>query len=313
MVNPRIGVFGKLPTVGDFVVHNGSMPAARELQQWLVGEVENLAAKRKHAPVVPVKFLIRDSGGSGACIGAMAPSRDRVGREFPLAVFAQIDLPVACHRFPSLPTAYAGFLDSSAKLVGDAATLGLDLTGVLLRSDMLPLPGPQDLEASRTWTHQALEATGGQTLLEAVFGPLSGGVALHGMHMFSTACAHVRGGDPGRASIVLDCPTSDDVQLVFWLRLARDMLDWRRAPPSFFWTGPGGPDTRLLLTLGAPAPGVLHFLADPTVAAEKLWPMRTQNANVIDGARRGLSPGRLRTLGQPPATADLLLQALVAG
>jgi type VI secretion system protein ImpM len=313
VVNPRIGVFGKLPTVGDFVAHNAAHSGARELQTWLVAEVENLAAKRKHVPGVPVKFLIRDPAANGACIGALAPGRDRVGREFPLAVFANIDMPVACHRFPSLPTAYAGFLDHAARLVSEVPALGLDLPGLLLRMDMLQVPGPQELEEARTWTHQALEATGGQTLLEAVFGPLAGGVALHGVHMFATACAHVNGGDPGRASIVLDCPTSDDVQLVFWLRLARELLGWRRAPPSLFWTGPGGPETRLLLTLGAPATGVLHFLADPSVTAEKLWPMRTQSANVIDGARKGLSPTRVRTLSQPPPTAALLLDALVAG
>jgi type VI secretion system protein ImpM len=313
VANPRIGVFGKLPTAGDFVAHNAGLPAARELQTWLVAEVENLAAKRKPVLNAPVKFLIRDPAANGACIGVFAPGRDRVGREFPLAVFAAIDMPVAVHRFPALPTAYAAFLDHGARLVTDAAGLGLDLTGLLLRADTLQLPGPQELEEARTWTHQALEHTGGQTLLEAVFGPIAGGVALHGMHMFSTACAHVHGGDPGRATIVLDCPTSDDVQLVFWLRLARELLGWRRAPPSLFWTGPGGPHTRLLLTLGAPAAGVLHFLSDPTVAAEKLWPMRTQSANVIDGARKGLSPARVRTISQPPSTAAELLSALVAG
>jgi type VI secretion system protein ImpM len=312
-VNPRIGVFGKLPTAGDFVAHNAASPAARELQSWLVAEIENLAAKRKHVPGVPVKFLLRDSAGTDACIGAFAPSRDRVGREFPLCVFATIDTPVACHRFPSLPTAYAGFLDHAAKLCTDAQALGLDLTGVQLRTDMLPLPGPQELEEARTWTHQALEATPGQTLLEALFGPVAGGVALHGVNMFATACAHVKGGDPGRATIVLDCPASDDVQLVFWLRLARELLAWRRASPSVFWTGPGGPHTRLLVTLGAPTAGVLHFIADPTVTAEKLWPMRTQSASVIDGARKSLSPMRVQMLSRPPSTAAQLLDALVAG
>ncbi|MFO0634385.1 MAG: hypothetical protein U0168_16185 [Nannocystaceae bacterium] len=33
-----------MPTVGDFVSHNASQPVARMLQEWLVGEVENLAA-----------------------------------------------------------------------------------------------------------------------------------------------------------------------------------------------------------------------------------------------------------------------------
>jgi type VI secretion system protein ImpM len=313
MANPKLGVFGKLPSAGDFVAHNVASPVARTLQDWMVGEVEGLAAKRKHAPPHPVKFLIRDPNGSAACIGAFAPGRDRVGREFPLAVFSYLDVPVATHRYPSLAVAYAGFLDATERLVTDAPNLGLDLPGVLLRSDMLALPGPQELEEARTWTHQALDATPGQNILEAIFGPLQGGVAMHGVHMITTACAHVQGGDPGRGSIILDCPCTDDVQLVFWLRLTYELLAWRRAPPSFFWAGPGGPHSRLLVVLGAPAPGILHFLSDPTVTADKLWPMRTTNPSVVDNARRSLSPGRVVTLQRPPPTASMLLTALVAG
>lgn len=313
MANPRIGVFGKLPTAGDFVAHNAGSPVGRAYQEWIVGEVENLAAKRKHLPAVPVKFLIRDPAGSSACIGVFAPSRDRVGREFPLAVFATVDLPVAIHRFPSLPIAYAGYLDTIARLVTDAPSQNLDLTGVILRADTAVLPDPVALEEARTWTHQALDATPGATMLEALFGPIAEGVQFHGMHMFTTACAHVRGGDPGRASIVLDCPCTDDVQLVFWLRLAYELLEFRRAPPSIIWTGPGGPASRLLVPLGAPSGGLMHFVADPTATAERLWPMRTTNLGAVEAGRRGLSPARLRALGQPPATASELLTALLAG
>ena len=75
MANPKLGVFGKLPAAGDFVAHNATSPVARTLQDWMVGEVEALAEKRKHAPPHPVKFLIRDPTGNAACIGAFAPSR----------------------------------------------------------------------------------------------------------------------------------------------------------------------------------------------------------------------------------------------
>ncbi len=313
MSNPRLGYFGKLPTVGDFVSHNASQPVARMLQEWLVGEVENLAAKRKHLPASPVKFLLRDAAGTSACIGAFAPGRDRVGREFPLSSFAYVDLPVATNRYPSLAVAYAAFLDAAARMVADAPNLGLDPQGLSIRGDTIALPGPAELEDARTWTHQALDATPGATMLEALFGPATAGVAFHGVHMFTTACAQVHGGDPGKAAIVLDCPCTDDVQLVFWLRLAFELLAWRRAPPSLFWIGPGGPTSRLLVCLGAPAPGVLHFLADPTVAAEKLWPIRSASASAIEAGRRGLSAGRVRALTMPPGTASAVLAALVGG
>ena len=313
MVNPRVGVFGKLATAGDFVAHNASLPVGRALQDWLVGEVENLAAKRKHLPVVPVKFLVRDPAGSGVCIGAFAPSRDRVGREFPLCAFSYVDVPVATHRYPSLPVAYEAFLEAAAHVVAEAAGSMLELPAVLARIDAIVQPGPAELEDARVWTHQALDATPGSTILEALFGPLAGGGALHGMHMFTTACAQVRGGDPGRASIVLDCPSTDDVQVAFWLRLAQELLAWQRAPPSVFWTGPGGPSSRLLIALGAAAPGILHFLGDATVAAEKLWPIRPAAGASMDASRRGLSPARVRALTVPAATAAGVLAAIVGG
>jgi type VI secretion system ImpM family protein len=311
-MNPRVGVFGKVVAAGDFVAHNAGAPVARALQEWLVDEVEQLAGKRKHLPAVPVKFLFRDQSGSGACIGAFAPSRDRVGREFPLCAFTYVDVPVATHRYPSLPVAYEAFLESAAHVVAEAASTGLDLHGVLARIDAIAMPGPQQLEDARTWTHQALDATGGQTILEALFGPLAQGGAMHGVHMFTTACAAVRGGDPGRATIVADCPCTDDVQLVFWLRMAQELLAWQRAAPSLFWCGPGGPTSRLLVCLGAPPMGVLHFLADPMFAAEKLWPIKA-TGQMMDPSQMGLSAGRVRTLTMPPATAAGVLSGIVAG
>jgi type VI secretion system ImpM family protein len=312
-MNPRVGVFGKITVAGDFVAHNAGSAVARALQEWLVAEVEQLAGKRKHLPAVPVKFLFRDSSGTGACIGAFAPSRDRVGREFPLCAFSYVDVPVATHRYPSLPVAYEAFLESAAQVVAEAPAAMMDMNAVLARIDAIPMPGPTQLEDARTWTHQALEATGGQTILEALFGPLAQGGAMHGVHMFTTACAQVRGGDPGRAAIIADCPCTDDVQLVFWLRMAQELLAWQRAPPSLFWSGPGGPTSRLLVCLGAPPAGVLHYLADPTVAAEKLWPIRPSGGAVMDPMQMGLSAGRMRTLSQPPATAAGVLAGIVAG
>lgn len=313
MTRPRVGVFGKLATAGDFVAHNASLPVGRTLQEWLVGEVEQLAAKRKHLPAVPVKFLIRDPNGASACIGAFAPSRDRVGREFPLCAFSYVDVPVATHRFPSLAVAYEPFLEAAAQVVSEAPSTTLDLGGVLGRIDAIAQPSPTQLEDARVWTHQSLDATGGQTILEALFGPLAEAGGMHGMHMFTTACAQVRGSDPSRATMVLDCPCTDDVQLVFWLRLAYELLAWGRAPPSVFWTGPGGPSSRLLLVLGPPTAGVLHYLSDATVAAEKLWPIRPAPGASMDASRHGLSPARVRALSVPPPTAAALLASIVAG
>lgn len=309
-MNPRIGVFGKVPAAGDFVALNAAGPAARALDGWLRDSIDNLVGRKKPLPQQPARFLFRDVQGTGACIGTMVPSRDAVGRKFPIAIFAYLDMPVATHRFSSLPAAYAPFLDGAAKILAASATLdGKALYG---HASMLPLPGPEELEEARVWEVESLQATGGRTLLEALFGPVAGGVQYHAFHLFRIACRQVCGGDPGRASIILECPASDDVQLVFWLRAAYRLLGWKRAPPSFVWSASDSRDSRLLLALGSPDVSVLHFLADPNVAAERLWPMRTTNVGSMQTGRRNLGPRVLAALEPSAPTAAHILDGLVA-
>lgn len=312
-MNPRIALFGKLPAVGDFVAFNAVHPVARQLDKWLQAGVDVVVGRGKPLPPSPVRFLYRDPSCSGACLGVFVPSQDRVGRLFPLAAFVYLDMPVAVHRFPFLPAAYAPFLDGAAAVLGQAVQSAgqTDPSALLQQLGMLMLPSPQELEEARVWGYQALDATSGQALLEALFGPISGGVQYHGVNMVLSACALVRGGAPGLASTVLECMASDDVQLVFWLRLAQELLQWNRAPPCMFWSGADSRDPRLLLALGSPEPAVLHYLADPTLRTERLWPTLTDNARSIEHGRASLDPALLEVLEPPAPTASHLLAALI--
>ncbi|MCA9704627.1 MAG: type VI secretion system-associated protein TagF [Myxococcales bacterium] len=308
-MNPRLGLFGKLPAAGDFVAFNAANPVARQLDQWLQAGVDLVVRRGKSLPPAPVRFLYRDPACSGACVGVFVPSQDRVGRVFPLAAFIYLDMPVAVHRFPFLPAAYAPFFDGAGALLGQAATTD---PGVLLQHlGTLPVPSPQELEEARVWGYQALDVTPGQALLEALFGPVASGVHYHGLNMFLTACEQVRGGVPGTATTVLECTASDDVQLVFWLRLAYERLRWQRAPPSLFWGGADSRDTRLLLALGSPDPVVLHYLSDPSLRAERLWPTLTDNARSIEHGRQSLAPVVVEALQPPAPTAAHILAALL--
>ena len=304
----RIGVFGKLPCAGDFQAHNVAAASGRAFQNWMQIEVDNLAKRSKQLPDAPFRFLYRDPSGSGALLGVFIVSRDAVGRAFPLSAFAYVQMPVACHRFPSLSAAYAPFLDGAAAVLRERESL--DLPGVVNRIDALPHPTPEQLEEARVWTHQAQEATAGQTIIEALFGPISGGVQYHGFNMFLTACSGLKGRFVDKARIILECPATDDVQLAFWLLLAEEALQWRRAPPSLFWTDQFSRDSRLLIALGAPDGGVLHFLADPTAVADRLWPMRTTSAASIETGRSSLGE-RVKFIEPPAPTAAALIAALV--
>jgi len=308
-VNPRIALFGKLPAAGDFVAFNASNPVARQLDQWLQAGVDMVVQRGKPLPPAPVRFLYRDPSCSGACIGVFVPSQDRVGRVFPLAAFSYLDMPVAMHRFPFLPAAYAPFLDAAGAILLQASAADPNL--VLQHLAAIPMPTPQELEEARVWGYQALDATPGQALLEALFGPIGSGVQYHGLNMFLTACAQLRGGASTTAQTILECHASDDVQLVFWLRLAYELLAWQRAPPTLFWGGADSRDTRLLLVLGSPDAAVLHYLSDPTLRAERLWPTLTDNQRSMEHGRQSLPPAVIAALEPPAPTASHLMAALL--
>lgn len=307
-MNASVGAFGKLPAAGDFVALGASAPIGQAFQRWLMEENDLLAARQKVLPGPPVRFLYRESQATAALLGVLGPSRDTVGRSFPLALWTSVDLPTAALHYPYLPAAYASFLDGAAHLVQAAA--GLDPSTLSQRLSALPRPATHDLEGARNWTYEALNATPGQTILEALFGPLHYGIYFHGLHMFRSACQRVRGQDPGAATVFVECPCADDLQLAFWLVLARNQLRWVETPPSLFWNDPGNPDHRLILGLGAPTSGSLQFVADPTVRAERLWPTRTASLACITAGREAMSPAELRSFDPPAPTASSLLAAL---
>jgi type VI secretion system protein ImpM len=307
-VTATIGLFGKMPAAADFVAVDAAGPTGAGLQEWLQLENDHLMRKRLAFPPTPIRFVYCDPQVQGTMVGVLAPSRDQVGRTFPLSIVARVD-PATATRFPVIPAAYAQFLDGAAALLGEASTL--PVATMADRARALPLPSGDAIDEAAQWARQALEATPGGVILEALFGPLEGGVHYHGLHMFRTGCAQVTGRNPGSAAIILECPARDDVQVDFWLSLAHGLLRWTDAPPSLLWTDTASPDSRLLIALGSPPAGVIHYLADPAVIADRLWPMRTTSAASIEGGRTALTAAHRRVLEPPAPTAAAVLDGLV--
>lgn len=96
--NDRIGFYGKLPSHGDFV--------SEGLDRELVGAFDNWLQTGMHACAdvfadrwsavfsnsPPLRFIIeRGIWGRSAYAGVLLPSKDRVGRKFPLIVLAQLN------------------------------------------------------------------------------------------------------------------------------------------------------------------------------------------------------------------------------
>lgn len=277
------GLYGKIPAEADFVRLRAADGPARALVLWL--EEGSEAAKRVGAPCgsEPIRFLFRPAGVARALAGVLVGSGDKVGRTFPLALFAQVEGPDLASTFPALPRAAAGFLDAAAALAREAA--GLPAAELSARLEGLPMPGVADVAAGAA-EQRALAATeSGRDLMARLFGEDGSGQRLYALHCFRTACQAARGREPARAVAVLECPVRSDVDRWAWLELARRGIGWQ-APPSFFWSD--GPGSRLLLSLGPVPASVFGALWRPGSSDGRIWPLATDKPAAIAAAERAL-------------------------
>lgn len=93
----RIGFFGKLPTHGDFVSSGVGRKLQGALDAWLQSSLQAIQTEfgsqweRRFRSMPSWRFVVeRDLWGPATLAGVIVPSLDRVGRNFPLVVAAQL-------------------------------------------------------------------------------------------------------------------------------------------------------------------------------------------------------------------------------
>jgi type VI secretion system protein ImpM len=300
----RVGVLGKVPSQGDFIRQNASSLVGRQLHLWLEQGVELSHQARGRQLSMPACFVFTAPGGQSALVGCLAASEDRVGRNFPLAIFAEVPGRALASRFPLVPLAFQDFLLAAGALLEQAHSLGWPE----LQARLPALPVPSEVQfAEAEALHKRMLAEGRATLLLEAIGQQPEDLPCYAARTFLTACAAVRGQEPAKASAILDCPLPPQGQPGPWLELAHRLLRWRELPPSFFWSQ----GHRLLLCLGPALPSVLVFLADPERVSDRLWPLHTSVPAALHAARRALRPAQCQALQDPHASLESLLRALV--
>jgi type VI secretion system protein ImpM len=144
----RVGVFGKVPTRGDFV-SLGIAPVMRKaLDQWLQNGLAVLShstganwEKRFHS--MPAWRFIITTGvwGKQTLAGILIPSQDRVGRSFPLVLAAQLG------DFESWPKSLyedAAWFDEAEDIAEAFVSTNVDAVQLSDRLRELRLPYPRD-------------------------------------------------------------------------------------------------------------------------------------------------------------------------
>jgi len=217
------GAFGKVPSKADFARLGYSDGHTRQFEGWLDEACLRLREVGAELPEVPVHFLVRFAGEPTVLVGAMARSRDSVGRRFPLSFFGVLDWKIVEHRWSGLPFVMSPALEAGGELLRDAAHL--DTESVRRRVESLWSPNEVDLVRNdqlcgdvlvRTPWREPIERTLGadQTMARAAY-------AFRTLKSALTQCA-------------AECPIEIDVDLFFWLELARRL--GAKDALHVFWT-----------------------------------------------------------------------------
>ena len=281
-----VALLGKAPCQGDFIRWNAGDAVSQQFHRWLEEGHEAVRRANVLLPAEPIHFVFTAAGARQALVGLMAPSSDKVGRVFPLAVYLLVDTSaLAGHANVLLPGSHEAFFAGARKLLADAATLSAD--ELHKRLEALAAQTAGDSGAAEAYRRKAQLAPASSLVRQFTSDGAPPGVQYYAFRTFMTACSAEKGKEPSKPGVTLDCPFPEETGPFPWVELAR----------------------RLLLSLGPPSSSVLLHLAKPEHSSMKLWPLRTKQPNAIETAKNALSAAQRRVLEDETTTAEALIGA----
>ncbi len=268
-VSSQIGVFGKLPGAGDFIhVRNGD---DQKWCDWLQRGVERanvkLAARWPSAfdQGVPHGFLMRQASGA-VLAGFIKPSRDAVGRRFPLSVYTQLSPSDAGGVRHLVPWALAPFNQMMASIL-TAPDPHLEPVDLIRGISIHAVAAEQGQTQYQDW----LRSTVAATWFDQVWGRRDREVARYCVAMIASSIGQYVGHDHSANPLAMRLPLAGDLRAAaFWLDLVGRLGGWKTTVPTTFWEA-AHPGT-LLVQLGE---------AKPSSYVE-LWAPGSDDEHVID-------------------------------
>jgi type VI secretion system protein ImpM len=248
----------------------------------------------------PSTFVFPVESAREILLGVLAGSRDKVGRQFPFAVFQSVPAELGAGKIAALLHASATRLDLMKSIVEERNELNPGSLSDRLAS--LCEPATLDLDASVG----ELRGRPVGSLSEPSFMGLSPEQTRNALASLLEACRPFVGRKPpAKNPTVLECPIGGPESLGFWIDLAEQVLFWTHAAPGVLIPNMRGP--RFLLALG-PLPassftwlqnpeacraGVLALAENAPTHPAASWPKLAQEATLAEFF------ASLRPLGTP--------------
>ena len=257
-----VGLYGKHPGAGDFLRLNASSPEVGLMDEWLSSGLDR--SRRvladfdgAYGGLFYAAFLLGFSGearAGGALIGVMAPSRDEIGRQFPLVIFTHLSRDLASRGFRASP--YEAFIGEASRLLQRRNTLTRD---ELLRAvEGLTPPDAQSQQLAGEQLSTYLLETPWLTAFNTMFGLSAPAQTARAMGLMQQVNAGIRAGRP-LPRYGLRCPLGKDGagNAGFWLDLLRAGLN-QPLQLSLLWS-----PSHLVIYPGVCSSKALPALLDP--------------------------------------------------
>jgi type VI secretion system protein ImpM len=240
-----VGMYGKHPMADDFLRLNASSAEVRGLDEWLSGALPAAGRlvpdwENTYASFPTVCFVCGGTSKSSTyLVGALAPSTDRIGRQYPLILFAEVDEASLVNGYPAVP--YARFLEEAEALLTRRGRLSRD--SLLQAACALAPPDGSSLQSATGRHQQFLEGTSGADALAAMFAHLGDGVdqARHALGILREACRSISPKQP-LPGFGVRCPIGERTgserrqHAALWLAVLQRLLPVRLVP-NVLWSG----------------------------------------------------------------------------
>ena len=289
-------VFGKTPLEGDFVRDNLRSPVGVAFFRWLSDAVGSAGHWAKRLPPTGVKFVLGLRAHPGSLrVGVMVPSRDKVGREFPLVACLEGPRDALARKYPAVPVAWSSCLSAARAILDEGRAAPIGECAQRLKD----LPNLPPLDDSYSRVAHALCVASSADFHERLFADVE-----HDPH-YAYQTVRVAAQTIGKATApALLCPIASPTDVVAWLELVRRVAPTSDFVPSFLWTG--GERPSVIICLDDPPPAILPVLGGDAGEAARVWPLSTNNQVALQKARTSIAP----LLPPPTAPFEAVIEAL---
>lgn len=263
-----VSYLGKIPTHGDFVRRHANGIAIRSMDEWfqkgLFMARTQLRGNLDSAYDTAGAYAFHFDTGTGALVGVLRPSRDRVGRKFPFLVAKEMES-LSGTDLSTVPVRFNDFCNQASSLVREATAGQVDYHRLSEHVNSLNLRIGIEDEASIV---QYLRQTSLTSFWTRLWGHPQDTRKYLVFKNLLDILAPLRNGIPAGYPLALRFPLVQDGQsraydVYAWLEICFRLLGHREIQPSFFWSR-SEPDStnrpQLLLTLRTPSPKALSLL-----------------------------------------------------